>query len=696
MCLCYSSLQTDNGLQEDPISTTVSPTVSPPAPLAPTVSPKRAPHPLAVSASIVAEAHPSQRLFNLQDERWISVTTGDAHPNPDTVERVSLREALLGGRLYRGLASPDAGVRASTLRLMLGVLHRSSRGPTSADQAAGWAEHGFPAELITAYLDAHHGRFWLIDDDAPFMQVAGLERWGQAGQKVGPPKDFIDSWQVMSPRVSMGNTNPVFNPNQRGKAGFVPAPLSFGDAAGILIAHQTFASGGLDKRLLTSATSAPVFSAALVNAVGETLQETLALNLRLYPAELADRDTASWELPPISAEALIDQLIVNTGRPLQGPVDRYSFISRGVRLLAIPGPDGPVVQHVAYAGCQLRQGEGFGQGNEVDPMVTLRPTKVPKQAPGLTSFKASMDRTLWSQLDLILPDHLTKIVFTHDRQKIGVAGQEAGVMLSARALLLARRDRQQDALNAARLPAAVDEDDDLDDDLEAGYASAAPAPAPLPPLSVQLVAMLFNNTKILDVRAEELSLPGRLVEDPELVKGQLHQLLRLATHAQRQLDQAGQVLMRALQRHGSTSMNPAENLKPLDPDTKKLVARYADQLPGMQHFWGLLQPHFGPTLALLGSGTDADVRWRQALLTALRTAWAENEGSVGSGDWAFRACALGSASLRPLLAVLNVQIRELQEDRPLTVIFGLGSEETGEEDRPDAPAEGSDPAEENE
>ncbi len=233
----------------------------------------------------------------------------------------------------------------------------------------------------------------------------------------------------------MGNSSPLYNPNQRRAANYVPGPATLQQMAETVIAHHTFSLGGLDQRLRTSVTASPVFSAVLTSVIGTTMQDTLALNLRLYPADLAERDLASWERPVMTAEAFIAQLVQNTGRPVEGPVDRYTWINRGVTLLPRPAEDGTLlVDQIAYAGCQLDSSpERFGQGSEIDPMVALHPTKVKNKPPSFTTVKASMGRELWPALDLILPDHRRTVTLKDGRQKVKKHGTEPGTLVSARA-----------------------------------------------------------------------------------------------------------------------------------------------------------------------------------------------------------------------------------------------------------------------
>ena len=613
------------------------------------------------------------------DEPWIPVLTGDAHGTPDQVVPISLREAMNNAHLYRGLASADPDQRVSQLRLLLGLTHRALMGPISPDQATDWAETGFPADQLSAYLDRHRERFWLIHPDAPFLQVAGLERYGQPdpkGKKAAKP--FLASWQVLSPRVSMGNSSPLFNPNQRRSVEYQPAPVPLAEVAALLVAHQTFSLGGLDKRLTTSVTGSPVFSAVLVSVVGETLLETLALNLRLYPADLAARDLPSWERAPLSAEVFVRQLAENTGRPVQGPVDRYSWINRGVTLLAEPGPDGTqVVDQIIYAGCQLDSSpERFGQGNEVDPMVALRPTKAAKSAPTFTTVKASPARALWPTLDLILPDHRTRVTFMHEKREITLTGQEPGTLVSARALLRVRRNREQERLNAG---ATLNFGDG------SGFPTGGAAPVSARPLQLQLVALMADNTKLLGIRSEEFLLPERLIAQPERLTGELHQLLMLAAAGERALNNAGFVLAQGLQRHSGVSASPRDNLQLTDKKARAVFQAFVTGLPGVQYYWGALQPHFEALLLLLGEetpgqGSAAGILWRAALLEALDFAWAENERSAGTDSWALRATSLGALSMEWFRTGLRLQIADLRANRGVTPVPGL---ELFSEDEPD-------------
>ena len=118
--------------------------------------------------------------FDLLTEPWIRVRLKD-----NTVQEVSLTEALVSAQDYVDLAGEMPTQDAAVLRLLLAVLHTvfsrvDGNGvpapfeePRDALQRWGelWQLGHFPEQPIRDYLDKWQDRFWLFHPERPFWQV---------------------------------------------------------------------------------------------------------------------------------------------------------------------------------------------------------------------------------------------------------------------------------------------------------------------------------------------------------------------------------------------------------------------------------------------------------------------------------------------------------------------------------------------
>ena len=118
--------------------------------------------------------------FNLLTEPWIRVRLRD-----NTVQEVSLTEALVSAQDYADLAGEMPTQNAAVLRLLLAVLFTvfsrvdvkgEPRPLMQSDDAlerwsALWQLGHFPAEPVRDYLEQWKDRFWLFHPTHPFWQV---------------------------------------------------------------------------------------------------------------------------------------------------------------------------------------------------------------------------------------------------------------------------------------------------------------------------------------------------------------------------------------------------------------------------------------------------------------------------------------------------------------------------------------------
>ncbi len=282
--------------------------------------------------------------FNLCTEPWIPVR--GLLGKPSSVQLISLETALLNAKEFQRLEHSSPLVTVAVYRLLLAVLHRALEGPDRPEEAALWYKNGFPEERVRAYLQRWHEHFDLFGTH-PFMQVPDLPL----------EPSLTDHWSRLSAERGSGNTSFLFNNRLREHVPDASDGISFADAALRLLEHQTFALGGLVKRIgVTSMTAAPSASAALVMAAGDNLLETLALNLVPYTAMDRGRDSPIWERDPVRFK----QLEGGCKAAMRGITDRYSWTPRAIRLER----DGNLVRFMIFAPGPALEGDG-----EKEPMA---------------------------------------------------------------------------------------------------------------------------------------------------------------------------------------------------------------------------------------------------------------------------------------------------------------------------------------
>jgi CRISPR system Cascade subunit CasA len=298
--------------------------------------------------------------FNLLDEAWISVIDGDS-----VARDVSLKEALLRAHEIRTLANELPTLDFAILRLLLAVLHSifarcdADGKPDAFDDESDpetkalerwkslWDRNGLPAQPILDYLKEWHERFWLIHDERPFYQVAGLT----IGTEYGAAKLIGD--------ISQSNNKPRLFAGRENRSS-----VSFGEAARWLIylnAYDDTSSKAKGKTAdggkLPSPGAGYLGKLGMVILEGENLFETLMLNLVLanekgrpfLPSE------PTWEQQERREER------INVSRPA-GMAELLTIQSRRIKMMV----DGDEV-----TGYRLLGGDFFDTENALIEQMTL-------------------------------------------------------------------------------------------------------------------------------------------------------------------------------------------------------------------------------------------------------------------------------------------------------------------------------------
>lgn len=301
--------------------------------------------------------------FNLLEDPWIPVL------RDGQVREVGLGEVLLEAHTVERIETPSPLEEASLHRLLLAVLYRAQPVRDEDDSLEILDKGSFDRTSLERYLDRYHERFYLFHKTAPFLQIADL------------PDDKPLPWSKLLPELASGNNPTLFDHTTEEN---VPQ-ASYSQAARALLVHQSYALGGLLRRLgVTSAEDAPLARPAVFLPTDSTLLRTLVLNL--VPEGLPD-DVPTWETAPLR----VDDVARKTTRwPLEGAARVYSWPSRGVRLL----DDGDGVRNMAYGPGVEPQDVSWR-----DPMVAYRLSKQGK----LTPLRLSMEKSFWRDFAAMLP-----------------------------------------------------------------------------------------------------------------------------------------------------------------------------------------------------------------------------------------------------------------------------------------------------
>lgn len=239
--------------------------------------------------------------FNLLTEPWVRVRRPD-----NTVQEVSLTDALLHAQDYVDLAGEMPTQNAAVLRLLLAVLFTvfsrvDAKGKPqplaqSDDALERWSElwqlGHFPAEPVRDYLEQWKDRFWLFHPTHPFWQVP------QA--KIGTEYGAAKLNGEMSESSNKLRLFPLY-------AGQSKEQLSYPQAARWLLCVNGYddTSAKPKGKGLPSVGAGWLGKIGFIQAQGDNLYETLMLNLTLLrdSRECWGESKPCWELEaPKSAE----------------------------------------------------------------------------------------------------------------------------------------------------------------------------------------------------------------------------------------------------------------------------------------------------------------------------------------------------------------------------------------------------------
>ena len=242
--------------------------------------------------------------FSLIHDQWIMVSTLEG-----LTTEVSTIDIFENGAKYKALAGELRTQDFSMLRFLLAILHGALGGrdidgnpfPNEPEKQTNGAielwnnlwRNGLPVERIRAYLDSFSDRFYLFHPLLPFYQIANLEN----GTEYSAAK-------LNSEVGESGNKSRIFSQ----RFAFGKPSLSFAEAARWLIHTMMFDDASnkpTQKKGLPSSGVGWLGQLGLISAVGDTLLQTLLLNLIFLPDgnnRPWEQGKAIWEISPRTEE----------------------------------------------------------------------------------------------------------------------------------------------------------------------------------------------------------------------------------------------------------------------------------------------------------------------------------------------------------------------------------------------------------
>ncbi len=259
--------------------------------------------------------------FSLIDAPWIPCLRSDGQ----AVE-LGLRDTLVQAHELRELAGESPLVTAALYRLLLAVLHRVFGPATYGEWGRLWEAGHWDAARLDVYLARWRHRFDLFDPERPFCQA---------------PDERVKPKSVVSliHDVASGNNPTLFDHHTEAEG----IALTSAQAARMLVAAQAFGLCGT-KGPTMQFTDAPCARGVIFLVQGETLVETLALNLVGYaddsPLPRRPDDRPAWER---------DDPFTPARSVPRGYLDYLTWQNRRILLLPEATTDGVVVRQVTIA-----------------------------------------------------------------------------------------------------------------------------------------------------------------------------------------------------------------------------------------------------------------------------------------------------------------------------------------------------------
>ncbi len=291
--------------------------------------------------------------FNLVDQPWIPCVWLDGRR-----ELLGLEAVLVRAHELREIYDDSPLVTVSLHRLLLAIVHHALRGPARmSDWAKLWqnGEGRFDETLFTQYLrdENRYRRFDLFDAERPFYQCSVVP-FAKPTEKKGAVETYAKTVAKLATELSANDT--LFHHEVEDR----PQAVTPAQAARLVLAAQSYLMGGritFERKEDGSADASPLVKGAIVLVRGESLFQTLLLNLVGYnrsdnsPFVFDSRqdDVPAWDR---------DEQPQSRDRKLAGYVDLLTWQSRRMRLQ----PEVDAAGHVCVRTAVVMKGEQFLDG----------------------------------------------------------------------------------------------------------------------------------------------------------------------------------------------------------------------------------------------------------------------------------------------------------------------------------------------
>lgn len=297
--------------------------------------------------------------FNLLDEPWIPVVMKSGESR-----ELSLRDALVEAQQVREVFDASPLVTASLHRLMLALLWRVFPLRGLASWKTLWQADQFDVSKLNAYFDQWHERFDLLHPEKPFYQ-----RGDFSSDKKTPLKKLVNEF-------SSGSNGTLFDHSWDKDRPTINAAL----AAQWLVASQCFGLGGGQSFTGLNFTDCPWTRGAIILLQGNSLFETLCLNLlnlinSNFPA--AGEDKPLWELD--------ENWDPKKRQSLNGVAEYLTWPTRSIKLSI--SEDGEIRE------CYFAQGNVLPEGFTDEPLYAYRRN----DQEGLRVWQFDKEKVVWRE-----------------------------------------------------------------------------------------------------------------------------------------------------------------------------------------------------------------------------------------------------------------------------------------------------------
>lgn len=357
--------------------------------------------------------------FNLLTEPWVRVRRPD-----NTVQEVSLTDALLHAQDYVDLAGEMPTQDAAVLRLLLAVLFTvfsrvDAKGKPqplaqSDDALERWSElwqlGHFPAEPVRDYLEQWKNRFWLFHPTHPFWQVPTLSN-GIA----------FDGKKLNGERAESGNKTPLFQNISKAEC----AVLTYAQAARWLIYQNGYDErGGRPK-----ASNKPRHGVGWLGQIGfvavkgKNLYETLLRNMAFSTEQdaLQEKQLPCWEREHARTEQSVEIVMPKNQAEL------LTLQSR--RILLIRSEEMPGV-----VGYEVLGGDYWDSENAFGEQMTLwRRTSKENEKVTYEPQQHEMGKQLWRELPAMLDPEGRKpgvLIWNQKLQSLRILSKKEQIVIS--------------------------------------------------------------------------------------------------------------------------------------------------------------------------------------------------------------------------------------------------------------------------